>query len=535
MKLHDTSVSRGAGLPTRRPIATIVESRKAEHFTRRTLLSSGFVLSALAIGACPAMAEEPPASSDLSQATPPVSLPPEAALTAKSPKAQTSAERAFALDATYGYKGWNVPFPSYGDTLTLDDGGWRTALAAYGFGFSIQGIGEFQSNLLNTPSRIPTTGFAPCTPNNLGYGCAGGRSYFGQRPGAIFGNSAYLTYDLSQYGVPDGQIAVGANVNLSSDEQYSARAARLNGISYYQTLLNKKVEFKIGYFANMPEFADTFVAGLIVNPFGPSASIPIVLGMSPNSVSTPNVRIKWNLTDTVYGQTALQRSLPVHGPTGNSIYDEVNANPSGFGFTSTVPGTRVLSISEVGYKRSSSPEAPMTWFRAGYMYNSSTFGDYSRTLEDPTATKNGSYGLYVLADYQVTQTAAASPYTAYRGMYVGATFMYGDPKTTPFTQYYEARAYWVGPFASRPSDLIAVVYSHNKANKNVTNVINAYSAYTNFSAITGANSVTASYTYHVMHGLYATAGLGYTDKPSLSTFSGEGSALNVLLSLYWII
>jgi len=259
------------------------------------------------------------------------------------------------------------------------------------------------------------------------------------------------------------------------------------------------------------------------------------LGMSPNSISTPNFRIKWNVTNALYAQTAIQRSLPVHGPTGNSIYDEVNSNPTALRFTSPVPGTRELFINELGYKQPSAPNTRFTWVRAGYMYNASTFADYSRTLQNPNATKNGSYGLYVLADQQLTQSAPASPYTAYRGMYVGASFMYGDPKTTPFTQYYEARAYWVGPFASRPTDLLSFVYSHNKTSPNTENVINAYSGYTNFSAIGGANSVTASYTYHVMPGLYATAGLGYTDKPSLSTFSGEGSSLNVLLSLYWII
>ncbi|CAB3804203.1 hypothetical protein GCM10011400_64120 [Paraburkholderia caffeinilytica] len=485
------------------------------------------------MSAFPVKAAEPAVSTDVSQINPPVAAVPESAATPDA--SASSAARAYALDAKYGYKGWIVPFPSYGDTLALDYGNWRTKLAEYGFGFSIQGSTIFQDNLLNTPSRIPSSGFAPCGPNSLNYNCAGGRSYFGQRPSVMFANSAFLTYDMSQHGIPDGQIAVGTNFGVSNDQQYNPNTARLNSISWYQTLLDKKLEIKAGYFANLPEFAGTFVGGLVVNPFGPSSSVPIVLGMSPNSISTPNFRIKWNVTNTLYAQTAIQRSLPVNGPTGNSIYDEVNTNPTGFRFTSSVPGTRVLSINEFGYKRPSSPDAPFTWLRAGFMYNNSTFPDYSRMLQDPHATKNGSYGLYLLGDYQVTQSAPGSPYTAYRGMYVGGSFMYGDPKSTPFTQYYEARAYWVGPFASRPTDLLSFVYSHNKTSRNVQSVINNYTAYTNFFAISGANSITASYTYHVMPGLYATAGLGYTDKPSLSEFRGEGNALNVLLSLYWII
>ena len=535
MNCHNNGAGDELGLPERCPVNAFSARGKIERFRHRAIVSSGLALSALVMSACPVDAAEPSATTDVSQISPPDSAAAQSAASPDTSQSTSSAARAYALDATYGYKGWIVPFPSYGDTLMPDDGHWRTKLASYGFGFSIQGSAIFQDNLLNTPSRIPSSGFAPCGPNSLNYNCAGGRSYFGQRPSIMSANSAFLTYDMSQYGIPDGQIAIGTNFGLSTDQQYTPNTARLNGISWYQTLLDKKIEVKAGYFANLPEFAGTFVGGLVVNPFGPSASIPIVLGMSPNSISTPNFRIKWNLTDALYAQTAIQRSLPVHGPTGNSIYDEVNSNPTGFRFISPVPGTRELSINEVGYKRPSAPNTPFTWIRAGYMYNGSTFSDYSRTLQNPNATKNGSYGLYVLADYQVTQSAPASPYTAYRGMYVGASFMYGDPKTTPFTQYYEARAYWVGPFASRPTDLLSFVYSHNKANRNVQNVINTYSAYTNFSAITGANSITASYTYHVMPGLYATAGLGYTDKPSLSSFSGEGSALNVLLSLYWII
>lgn len=517
-------------------VAEVLPARRNRDRRRhRVILSSGLALGALAMNAWSVQAAEQAAASDVSQVTPPSSALPESSTAPDASKQTSSGARAFALDAKYGYKGWIVPFPSYGDTLTQDFGGWRSKLASYGFGFSIQGSSIFQDNVLNTPSRIPSTGFAPCGPNSLGYGCAGGRSYFGQRPSAMFANSAYLTYDMSRYGIPDGQIAVGGNFGVSSDQQYNPNTARFNGISWYQTLFNKKVELKAGYFANLPEFAGTFIGGLVVNPFGPSASIPIVLGMSPNSISTPSVRVKWNITNTFYAQAAIQRSLPVHGPTGNSIYDEVNSNPTGLRFGSPISGTRVLSINELGFKQQSSPNERFTWLRAGFMYNNSTFADYSRMLQDPHATKRGSQGLYVLGDYQLTQPAPGSPYTAYRGLYVGGSFMYGDPKSTPFTQYYEARAYWVGPFASRPSDLLSFVYSHNKTSKYVKNVIDQYSTFTNFSAIDGADSITASYTYHIMPGLYATGGLGYTNKPSLSEFKGEGRSLNVLLSLYWIL
>ncbi|MFT4190055.1 MAG: carbohydrate porin [Comamonas sp.] len=449
--------------------------------------------------------------------------------------AQASAARAQALDAVYGYKGWNVPFPSYADTLTQDDGHWRSRLAEQGLGFQMQISPIFQANVLDTPRKVPSSGYLPCGANSLKYNCAGGRSYFGQRPDAYFSGVAFLTYDMSRHGVPDGQIAVGAHFGLTTDPNFSPNALRIQNLSWYQTLLDKKVEIKLGYFPTMPEFAGTTVGGLVTSPFGPTASVPVVLGMSSNNTGTPNFRATWRVTDSFYAQTGIQRSLPVNGPTGNPIYDEVRANRSGIAFSSSVPGTRVLYSNELGYKRPAAPGRAFTWLRAGALYNSSDFADFSRALQQSGATRRGSHGFYALADYQLTQPASESPYTAYRGMYVGTSFMYGDPRTSAFTRYYEARAYWYGPFAARPTDFLSVVYSHNQASRHARRVIDAYSAYTNLSAIDATNSITASYTARLRPGLYSTFGLGYTDKPSLQRFKGEGSSLNLLLSLYLII
>ena len=88
-----------------------------------------------------------------------------------------SVVRARALDQVYGYKGWNIPFPSFGDSLTLDTGNWRSMLASYGFGLSLQSIPIAQGNILDTPRKVPAF-VPPCQPANLGYNCAGGRSYF---------------------------------------------------------------------------------------------------------------------------------------------------------------------------------------------------------------------------------------------------------------------------------------------------------------------------------------------------------------------
>jgi hypothetical protein len=443
-----------------------------------------------------------------------------------------SAARAQALDKVYGYKGWNITFPSFADTVVQDDGYWRTRLASYGFGFHSQNSAIFQGNILNTPRRVPREGFLPCTSANIDYNCAGGRSYFGQRPEAYLSGIGLLTYDMSQWGVPDGQIAAGVHYAFSTDEQFSPTALRAQSLSWYQTLFDGKVEVKAGYFPSLPEFAGTFVGGVVTSPFGPAASVPVVLGLSPNGMGTPNFRATWHLNEEIYAQTGIQRSLPVNGPTGNPIYDEERANPSGLDFNSSVPGTGVLFTNEVGYKTQASPGNSFAWFRGGLLYNNSEFRDYSRLLSDPHATRDGGLGVYLLADYQIWQSNPSSPLTAYQGIYIGGTFMYGEPEVAAFTQYYEARAYWFAPFESRPRDLLSVIYSHNEASKYVKNAIDSGSAFTNMFAINASNSITASYMANIKPGLYATVGVGYTDKPSLQYFKGEGSSFNLMFSVY---
>lgn len=69
-------------------------------------------------------------------------------------------------------------------------------------------------------------------------------------------------------------------------------------------------------------------------------------------------------------------------------------------------------------------------------------------------------GLFILADQQVLQTAP-SPFTAYQGLYVGASAMFAPNYFNAFTQYYEARVYGFGLIPGRPFDLASVVYNRN--------------------------------------------------------------------------
>jgi porin len=118
-----------------------------------------------------------------------------------------SPQPSFAeMDKMSGVKGWNIGFPSFGDTLTQDYGGWRSTLASAGIGLIQYNSERFQANLLDTPREGPRF--------NQFYESA--QIYWGQKPSFSNTNVIVLTYDLSRFGVPDGQLQFsGINANAT--------------------------------------------------------------------------------------------------------------------------------------------------------------------------------------------------------------------------------------------------------------------------------------------------------------------------------
>jgi porin len=432
------------------------------------------------------------------------------------------------FDAIYGTKGWDTPFPSFSDSLTQDVGGYRAFLASHGIGFSLFSTTVFQANMLNTPRSVPST-YPPCkTP--VGGVCAGSQAYFGESPGVGENATAYFTYDLSRIGLTGGQLATSIIVNASNNQNYKPNAFKLDTLSWYQPLLDDRFELKIGWIATLNEMVGLNIGGSYATPFGPSASIPAKLGMSSATASTPAARLKWNITNSVYNQFLIQRSTPVNGPTGNPIYDEINSgNSYGLNFDSPVKGTGILYADEAGYQRKASEGVSSTWVRAGAMYNTSEFKDLSATTTG--VTKRDVSGFYFLADRQLWQQDPTSAATAYRGIYAGASAMYSSSRTTPFYQYFEARLYWIGPFKSRPQDMISLNLDHNTVSPYLIDPVNASQAVTGIGAVHGTNTVILVYTSRLRPGAYASFGLSYTDHPSPTYFGGEGSSLNAVGSL----
>ena len=463
--------------------------------------------------------------------------------------AAVSSQWSFAeMDKVFGVKGWNYNFPSFGDTFLQDYDGWRSSLASAGIGLIEYNVTRFQANVLDTPREGPR--FNPFYESN--------QNYWGQKPS--FNNFCVLvlTYDLSRFGVPDGQLQYSGFNIFATWQGFFPDALTTNFLAYYQTLFDRRLEIKFGLLANQNEFVGQTVGANYVTTGGPANSIPTLLGMSVSPVSTWSFRITGHL-GKFYNETAVMRSLVVNGPTGNPVFDtdalnstrfDWNVNTSSYSPTAEVgaPGTGELFVNEFGYKQDAAPTSLYSWVRLGVMYNNSTFHDFTKSVADGGLvqgaigpTKEGNAGFYLLGDQQIWQSAPGSAATAYQGLYAGATVLYARPQTTPITQYYEGRLYMKAPFAWRPKDLVSLVgyYQVNSPylvdNLDTLNAVGTYGKSETWSATIG-------YLANIRPGVYLTLGFNYTANPSQAFYFGpsqanpsqrfEGNALNFQATLF---
>jgi porin len=440
-------------------------------------------------------------------------------------EADSTAAQLRALDVKLQPKGWDIPYPSFSDTLTGDLSGYRTTLAQYGFGLITVAPSVFAGNVLNTPRTLPAQynffgTIAPCVSKFSP--CAGNQVYFGQQASGVGIWAPTLTYDLSRLGVPDGQIVFALAILASSWEGYLPNAVELGNLTWWQTAFDKRMEIEVGYMSNAYRYMGTQIGGNFANTFGPGASINILLGES--YLATPGANFTFHLNETLYDKFGVQVSGVVRGKTGNPVFDEHYENPTAFAFASKNTGT--FFINEVGYKTRPQPGSPFTWIRGGLMYNTADFTDLRSS--DPNATIKGNEGVFFLTDRQLWQQDPTSSHGAGRGIYAGFTYMGAPAKQTPITDYYEGRAYWVGPFDSRPHDMLSFVYFHQDYSKYLTASLNALNVASMGTAPGGfdfANSYSISYLGHLAPGLYAQIGLSYTDHPAGVSYKNEGSAL----------
>jgi porin len=444
------------------------------------------------------------------------------AIAAAPPVQACNSLSAYAINEKLGFKGWAFVPPSMGDSVLLDYGCWRTNLAKYGIGLigQVNG-GPLTTNLLNH--------YTP--PSNQ-------QQYVGQRPTASISTGYILTYDLSRWGIPDGQFQIeGGTQNTTYAPNYASNTLLMEEMKIYGTVFDKKLEYEAGYISNFLRFQGTFIGGNIANPFGPAAGSAAEVGQSFPPEPAPSFNLKWNITDHWYDRFAIQRSMPgsvnvgglpnltALGPAafGNMFAVEHYTNPTGFKFTNSSPcvfgvcyhSPRQLFINEIGYQTHLGESGLFTWVRLTGYYNTTTYFDYSTG----GTTKNYAVSLY--GDQQIWQAEPGSPFTGYKGLYIGGAVAYDDPKANALSQDYEARIYTLGLF-NRPKDQLALTYQHQVVSHYITNSLATKGACAAFGICTrhAINSYAVSYTANIMSGIYFTLGAQYIDHPAVAFAPG---------------
>ena len=373
-------------------------------------------------------------------------------------------------------KGLIVALPGPQDTIDHDFAGVRSSLASLGIGYVGYSNNNFYDNML--PAERTTFGQ---------------QVYNGQKPTFFTNNVMQVTYDLSRYGISDGQIVVGGIYNYDTWEPAGPNAFSLATLSYYQTFLNRQVELKVGYLANVVEYWGPFLAGnLSSSIFGP---------------------------DGLYDKFGVQVASSPDGP-----FAEKTANPTGLDWST--PNSGVLAINEVGYRKEAAPGQLATWVRAASIINTSSYVDF-----EFGGRSTGNFAAYVLADRQIVQLAPVKGQAA-RGWYAGVTAMYAPPEFNRVSEYYEARLYGIGLLPSRPGDMVSVVVSRNVFSHYLVDA----ALRSGQLAHTGNFSITAAYYAPLAPGIRVGIGLGYTNNPTPVVYTPHtGSALNLLANVttYW--
>jgi len=378
------------------------------------------------------------------------------------------------------YLGGDAAMPSLSDSVIDINSGFRRGLFSQGMALRVITQIQYSQNMLDAPVA------------------ADEQVYVGQRPfeGAMV--QPILTADLRQLHLRQSQLYVGAVWNWVSWNPAGPKSLQLWDFYFYKAYGENRIEMKAGYISNGLDFVGLFVGGsTATGAQGVYAILPYEVGMSYFPLTTPSVNVQIRAAKKAYFKTAAQRSLdPKGGPT------EVERNHTGFRL---IPhGDKLLSINEGGYLRRAEAGAHEAWFRGGYMYNFTKYGNAATGQSD-----SGNHCAYALMDYQLTQSNRNHPN---QGLYLGASAMTVPEALNPYARYYEARLYKEAPFRSRSGDVASVVASRT-----------GYSKYFTDNAVAegktvwrGATTLTGSYSLRASRGNYLSIGLSYVYGPAIT-------------------
>lgn len=315
--------------------------------------------------------------------------------------------------------------------------------------------------------------------------------YVGDREFAGAMTNWTLTWDMRQLEAKHAQLYVCGVWNWVSWNPAGPKSFQIYGAYLYKAFGNDLVEVKAGYVGNNLEVIGLTVGGsTATGAQGVYAVLPYELGLSYFPMTAPSLNVRVRGPRGTYVKGLAQRSLDAAGGPAT-----VARNHTGLRFDPA--GDKLLSFGEAGYEQNASQGNRYSWFRAGYMRNTTAYTDF-----ETGKMRSGNSSAFVLMDYQLRKADADHPD---HGLYLGGTAMTADSHFNPYDRYYEARLYQKAPFRSRPIDMMSLVASYTGHSSYFTDSLVAAGK----SVWREASSVTGSYALRVSSGQYLSAGLSY--------------------------
>ncbi len=384
---------------------------------------------------------------------------------------------------------WNIGCPTAGDTITRDEGGVRSWFAHYNIGFIGIGTANFGYNFLQAPQNPQV--------------------YNDEKPNWSEGTHLWMTYNIPSKKM---QFVVGGSWLASNYTGIGGpNALRPNSAYLYQSLLDGKLSYTIGYESNDATVYGGYIAGdIATGTMGVNAVIPYELGMGFTPFLAPTFTVKYSLKSGPYAIAAVQRSIDPRG-------SQVNISRDPWGFRLFPHGEGALYMPEIGYKKSATPGGKETWLRITGFYNSSHYQDYSSPQNVLTGVKGHNGAASVVFERQITQS---DKYLPYRGIYWTATGQWAAPDFNVYHQYYQFALYEIGLLRKRPLDVAILNVNRTQFSRTALNTFeqlpHSLGSQMGVPVYDDSTAASLTYGYHVRSGTILSGELSYTKHPTSS-------------------
>jgi len=371
------------------------------------------------------------------------------------------------------FRGGDAAMPPFAESVLDVNSGFRRALLSKGMALRLISSSNYAQDILKAPAPADQQAFVGDTP-------------FGSTLAHLI-----FTSDLRQLGLHHAQLHMSGVWNWASWEPAGPKAFDFWSLNLYKEFGRDRVEIKVGYNSNELEFVGMQVGGSTASGVqGVYAVLPYEVGMAYFPLTAPQFNLLAHGPAHTYVKSGLQRSFdPGGGPATEA------RNHTGLRFAPK--GDKLLAIEEAGYHRAPSATGGESWFRAGYLHNSTLYTDQANGKKEP-----GNHAAFALMDYQLRQPDPLKPW---QGLYLGGTAMTAASKFNPYDRYYEARLYQMAPFRRRPGDVASVLSTYTGHSKYFTDPLVASGK----TVWRNSGSLTGSYNIHLAPGNFLSLGLSY--------------------------